>query len=73
MTRSAAARQRRSAPATKPAPAAPPLAPRPRLFAGLLLALVLWLSALLTMYFLTVYPQRKPASTTPAARDLAAP
>jgi hypothetical protein len=38
------------------------LRPRPRLFIGLLILLVLWVVILLVMYFTTVYPQRHGAS-----------
>ena len=45
----------------------PPFKPRPRLFYGLLAALLLWACLLLGMYFLTVYPNRN------ARHDASAP
>jgi hypothetical protein len=44
-------------PAAAP-PVAPPLKPRPRLFAGLMVVFALWLAFLLWLYFKTVYPMR---------------
>ena len=40
-----------------------PLQRRPRLFAILLIAFVIWLGVLLTLYFKTVYPMRYPSAT----------
>ena len=40
-----------------------PLQRRPRLFAILLIGFVIWLGALLTLYFKTVYPMRYPSAT----------
>ena len=58
-------------PQSTPAPT-PPLTPRPKLLAGLLLAFALWLGALLVLYFQTVYPMRHPsaATTRPGASAL---
>jgi hypothetical protein len=49
-----------------------PLKPRPKLFAILLIAFVIWLGVLLALYFKTVYPQRYPstAATRPGASAL---
>lgn len=43
-------------------PAPQPLKPRPKLFWILLVVFVIWLGALLTLYFTKVYPMRYPAS-----------
>lgn len=40
-----------------------PLQRRPRLFAILLVGFIIWLGALLTLYFKTVYPTRYPSAT----------
>ena len=40
-----------------------PLKRRPRLFAVLLIAFIVWLGVLLTLYFKTVYPMRYPSAT----------
>ena len=40
-----------------------PLQRRPRLFAILLIGFLIWLGALLTLYFKTVYPMRYPSAT----------
>jgi hypothetical protein len=37
-----------------------PLKPRPKLFWALMLVFAIWLGALLTLYFKTVYPDRHP-------------
>jgi len=50
-----------------------PLIRRPRTFATLLVLFVLWLAALLGLYFKTVYPMRYPpsdATTRPGASVL---
>ena len=47
--------------------APPPFKPLPTLFKVLLVGFALWLGALLTLYFQTVYPLRHEASGTPAA------
>ena len=44
-----------------------PFKPLPTLFKVLLVGFALWLGALLTLYFKTVYPLRHDASATPAA------
>lgn len=36
----------------------PPFKPRPGLFYGLVALLIIWVAGLVTLYFLTVYPQR---------------
>jgi hypothetical protein len=41
--------------------AATPLKRRPRLFVVLVIAFLIWLGVLLTLYFRTVYPIRHPA------------
>jgi uncharacterized membrane protein YbhN (UPF0104 family) len=43
-----------------------PLKPRPKLLFILLLAFVIWLASILTLYFTKVYPMRYPANP-PAA------
>ena len=48
-------------------PVCTPLKPLPTLFKVLLVGFALWLGALLTLYFQTVYPLRHEASGTPAA------
>ena len=59
-------------PAPEPPPTCAPLEPRPKLFALLMLAFVVWLGILLTLYFKTVYPERHPsaATTRPGASAL---
>jgi hypothetical protein len=55
-----------------PPPGEPRLQPHPRLLAALSIAFVLWMVALLTLYFQTVYPRRHPAPTampTPATSE----
>jgi hypothetical protein len=49
-----------------------PLKPRPKLFWALMLSFAIWLGALLTLYFKTVYPDRHPstAATRPGASGL---
>ena len=61
-----------SAPASLPQPPCQPLKPRPKLFAALMLIFAVWLGALLTLYFKTVYPERHPsaAATRPGASAL---
>ena len=44
-----------------------PIKPHPRLFAVLLITFVIWLGALLTLYFKTVYPMRYPSATDATA------
>ena len=54
-------------------PACTPLRPLPKLFVALLIAFAVWLGALLTLYFKTVYPLRHPsteATTLPGASAL---
>jgi hypothetical protein len=53
-------------------PACAPLKPRPKLFAFLMVAFVIWLGVLLALYFKTVYPERYPstAATRPGASAL---
>ena len=41
------------------APAAPPFTPRPKLFAFMAIVLILLFAGLLTLYFKTVYPNRR--------------
>ena len=45
----------------------PPLKPRKGLLVALSVLFVLWFAFLLGLYFKSVYPQRHPASTNPAA------
>jgi hypothetical protein len=48
-----------------------PLKPRPKLFWALLIFFVIWIGALLALYFKTVYPHRHPsAATRPGASAL---
>ena len=54
-------------------PTCAPLKPHPRLFAALTVAFVIWLGALFTLYFKTVYPLRHSttdATTRPGASAL---
>jgi hypothetical protein len=53
-------------------PVCAPLKPRRKLLAVLMLGFAVWLGALLTLYFKTVYPQRHPsaAATRPGASAL---
>ena len=53
--------------AAAPAPAPAPLKPLPTLFKVLLFGFAIWLGALLTLYFKTVYPLRHAPSTDAAA------
>ena len=51
-----------------------PLKPKPKLFTALLIGFALWLGALLTLYYTTVYPLRHQpsagaATTRPGASD----
>jgi len=67
--------QKESAPATQAQgePTCAPLKPRPRLFAALTIAFVVWLGLLFTLYFKTVYPLRHSttdATTRPGASAL---
>ncbi|MGA2233083.1 MAG: hypothetical protein ABSH22_19445 [Tepidisphaeraceae bacterium] len=41
--------------------AQPPVKPRPRMLAFLIVVFVLWIALLLVLYFTTVYPMRHPA------------
>ncbi len=46
-----------------------PLKPQPKLFTMLLIAFVIWLGALLTLYFGKVFPLRHPSSAPAAAKS----
>ncbi|HEX8524693.1 MAG TPA: hypothetical protein VF669_20730 [Tepidisphaeraceae bacterium] len=47
---------------------AEPLKPRPRLFWGLMIVLVLWVGALVAMYVTTVLPRKHQRVTQPTTR-----
>jgi hypothetical protein len=47
-------------------PFLPPLKPRPRLFVFLFVLFVIWIVALIVLYFKTVYPQLHSQAMTPA-------
>lgn len=49
---------------TSPA-AGPPLKPQRKLFVGLLVAFVVWVAVLLTLYFTTIYPRHAPGDIRP--------
>lgn len=46
-----------------------PLKPRPKLFYALMGVFALWIAALMTLYFVTVYPNRGAHSTQSAKPD----